>query len=217
MTRSTAIAGDHQPLDKVPYAGPARRREATRTVQEVQAARDEKSAMAKKLAVGGAVSDRRAARPAVEAAAQAAPPAKEEIAPGTAAADRARTEGVEGGAVGGVLGGTEAPAEKDKKNAIMPAVEIVPQATRPAIRIAGDVSRADLSDPGLLDSWSWFPHGGVLRLEIDPAGAVVAVVPIGPWGDQAAARAQAAARELRFPAAAKKTRRAVLSASAPPN
>lgn len=289
MMRPTAVAEDHRPADKVTEAGPARRQAAARTVplQEGQAERGEKSAMGKKLAAGGAVPDRLASRQAVEASVKASPPLKEEIAQGTAAADRARPEGVEGGAVGGVLGGVEAPAEKDKKSAIMPAavaaipearaeegeqsvekmarravapvrakgaagagldrapalfpgavaadearqfflavtgraaappaVEIADPARRPAIRIVGDVSRADLVDPGLLDSWSWFPEGLALRLEIDPAGAVVAVVPVGSWSEPSAALAQAAARELRFPASGKKSRRAVLSDSAPPN
>jgi hypothetical protein len=88
----------------------------------------------------------------------------------------------------------------------------------PAVQIAGDVSRADLSNPGLLDSWSWFPEGRVLELEIDAKGAVVAVTPLGPWGEQSAARAQSAARELRFSASGMKSRRAVLTLSAlPPN
>ncbi len=98
-----------------------------------------------------------------------------------------------------------------------PAVEIMGPAKRPAMRIAGDVSRADLSDPGLLDSWTWFPAGLALELGIDAAGMVVAVVPVGPWDGQAAARAETAARELRFPASGRKSRRAVLSRFVPPN
>jgi hypothetical protein len=98
-----------------------------------------------------------------------------------------------------------------------PAVEIMGPARRPAMRIAGDVSRSDLSDPGLLDSWSWFPPGLALELDIDAAGMVVAVVPVGPWDGKAAARAEAAARELRFPASGRKSRRAVVTVSAPPN
>jgi hypothetical protein len=86
-----------------------------------------------------------------------------------------------------------------------------------AIRIAGDVSRADLNDPGLLDSWSWFPEGLALELDIDAAGAVVAVTPVGPWDERAAARAQIAARELRFSASGMKSRRAIVTLSALPS
>ena len=88
---------------------------------------------------------------------------------------------------------------------------------RPSVRVAGDVSGAELDDPGLLDSWSWFPAGSALELVIDEAGTVIEVNPVGPWDDRLAARAQTAARELRFRASGKKNRRAVLSLPAPPN
>jgi len=88
---------------------------------------------------------------------------------------------------------------------------------RPAVRVTGDVSGDELDDPGLLDSWSWFPAGLALELVIDEAGTVTEVNPVGPWDDRLAARAQTAARELRFRASGKKNRRAVLSLPAPPN
>jgi hypothetical protein len=98
------------------------------------------------------------------------------------------------------------------------AVEIAALAPRTSIRIAGDVSRADLRDSGLLDSWSWLQKGLVLELDIDAAGAVTAVRRIGPWDERAAALAETAARELRFSVSGRRSRRAVLTASTlPPN
>jgi len=81
-------------------------------------------------------------------------------------------------------------------------------APRPTIRIEGDVTWADLSDPGLLDGWSWFKKGMILELEIAGAGQVTAVIPVGQWERSMAARAEKAARQLTFSISEKKSRRA---------
>ncbi len=85
------------------------------------------------------------------------------------------------------------------------------------VRIAGDVFWSDLLDPRQLASWAWLPQGLSLELEIAADGRVAAVTPRGNWDHDAAAKAAAAARKLAFRAAARKTRRAVLSADNNPN
>jgi hypothetical protein len=96
-------------------------------------------------------------------------------------------------------------------------INIHPLVRRSPIRIEGDVSLADLRDPGLLYGWSWLEQGMALELEIAADGTVRAVSLIGRWGRPAAAQADDAARKLLFAASGKKMRRAVLSVPAPPN
>lgn len=80
-------------------------------------------------------------------------------------------------------------------------------------RIAGGVVWTDLRDPGLLDGWSWFKKGMILELELDSAGLVTAVIPVGRWEPSAVDRAEKAARQLTFSVSEKKTRRARISVS----
>jgi hypothetical protein len=85
------------------------------------------------------------------------------------------------------------------------------------LRIAGDVGRDDLLDPGPLDGWDWLGAGRSLELRIAADGTVQAAAPLGDWEPAMAARAQAAAQRLLFSASERPARRAVLSAGAGPN
>jgi len=86
------------------------------------------------------------------------------------------------------------------------------------IHLAGEVSLADLRNPGLLDEWSWFPEGRAMELEIASGGSVSAVSLVGQWDQRAAAAAQAEARKLLFSISGRKLRRAVMTVSeTPPN
>jgi hypothetical protein len=76
----------------------------------------------------------------------------------------------------------------------------------PRFGIEGDVAWTDLRDPWLLDDWSWFREGMVLELEIDGAGSVTAVKPLGPWENPALSAVEKAARQLVFSAAKRKIR-----------
>jgi len=88
----------------------------------------------------------------------------------------------------------------------------------PRFGIEGDVAWTDLRDPWLLDDWSWFREGMVLELEIDGAGSVTAVKPLGPWGNPALAAVAKAARQLVFSASKRRIRLARISVSgASPN
>jgi len=287
MPRQAVAAGERQPPART--AGPARRETAERTVpvHEDRAEAAGKLKMEKKFTAGEPGSSRPAAQSLNEAFVPAIQPAKEEKMKRAADADLAQPEGVEAGAVGGVLGRIEAPAEKDKENAIVPAaapalpearaeelrqndekisrkaiasglakgaaadglaqsrsrssgefadgamqlllaatghsatpwvIRIHPLVRRSPIRIEGDVSWADLRDPGLLHGWRWFKKGMVLELEIAADGTVRAVNPVGRWDPQAAAQADDAARELLFSVSEKRVRRAILDIpEAPPN
>ena len=90
-------------------------------------------------------------------------------------------------------------------------ISIHPLVRHSAIRIEGDVSWADLRDPGLLLKWRWLKKGMALELTIDADGAVSAVSLLGHWDRPAAARAEQAARELLFSVSEKTVRRAVLA------
>ncbi len=83
----------------------------------------------------------------------------------------------------------------------------------PRLLIEGDVSRADLLDPGPLNGWAWFRKGLVLELVIDPDGTVSAVIPVGTWERAAADQAEKSARQLAFSVSARKSRRARISVS----
>jgi len=88
----------------------------------------------------------------------------------------------------------------------------------PRIRVAGDVSLADLRNPGLLDGWSWFPGGAAMELAVASDGSVSAVKLVGQWEQRAAATARTEAGRLLFSASSTRSRRAVLTVSeAPPN
>jgi hypothetical protein len=85
----------------------------------------------------------------------------------------------------------------------------LPPASR--IRINGDVSRADLRNPALLDEWSWFPDGGAIELAIAGDGRVSAVSLTGRWEASAAALARGEAAKLLFSASDAGLRRALLT------
>ncbi|MCJ7524094.1 MAG: hypothetical protein MUP71_02600 [Candidatus Aminicenantes bacterium] len=92
-------------------------------------------------------------------------------------------------------------------------MEMAVAAPRPTIRIEGDVTWSDLRDPELLAGWYWFKKGMVMELEIDSAGQVIAVLPVGQWERSMAVRATKAVRQLTFSVSAKKSRRARISVS----
>ncbi len=90
------------------------------------------------------------------------------------------------------------------------AIDISSLNPRSLFRIEGDAVMADLRNPGLLGEWEWFPAGMSLELTIDADGAVTAVIPVGRWDRQTAAKASEAARKLMFSTSKKRSRRAVL-------
>jgi len=83
----------------------------------------------------------------------------------------------------------------------------------PRFGIEGDVAWTDLRDPWLLDDWSWFREGMVLELEVDGAGRVTAVKPLGTWENPALAAVEKAARQLIFSVSKRKIRLARISVS----
>jgi len=84
---------------------------------------------------------------------------------------------------------------------------------RPTIRIEGDVTWSDLRGLELLDDWFWFKKGMIMELEIDGAGVVIAVTPVGQWTRSMAVKAEKAVRQLTFSISDKKSRRARISVS----
>lgn len=160
------------------------------------------------------------AQPALAAKAQAAPPAGKGIAD---AALLARAAGYEMGVEKSFRSRSRAAA------AIAGAAQLFLAATGraaaplgidmaalmpPRLLIEGEAGRADLLDPELLEGWSWFKKGMILELELDGAGAVTAVIPLGQWERSLVARAEKAARQLTFSISGKKSRRARISVSA---
>jgi len=91
-------------------------------------------------------------------------------------------------------------------------LRIAALAPGPFIRIEGDVSPADLRDPGVLREWTWFRRGTALELAIGPDGSVTAVSLIGTWDRRAGALAEEASGKLLFSPSRKSSRRAVLTA-----
>ncbi|MFH2107672.1 MAG: hypothetical protein ABII93_03295 [Chrysiogenia bacterium] len=92
-------------------------------------------------------------------------------------------------------------------------MEMAVSVPRPTIRIEGDVTWSDLRDPELLAGWYWFKKGMVMELEINGAGQVIAVLPVGQWERSMAVRATNAVRQLTFSISEKKSRRARISVS----
>jgi len=78
------------------------------------------------------------------------------------------------------------------------------------IRIEGDAVWTDLLNPELFIAWAWFQKGLVLELQIDSAGAVTAVVPLGKFDQPLARQAESEAKKLLFSVSKKKSRRARL-------
>lgn len=78
------------------------------------------------------------------------------------------------------------------------------------IRIEGDVAWTDLRNPELIFTWSWLQKGLALELQIDGAGTVTAVVPLGKIDPLLAKQAENEAKKLLFPFSKKKLRRARL-------
>lgn len=112
-------------------------------------------------------------------------------------------------------GGTVQPVLAAKVQAAQPAGKgMAAPAPQSGFRIEGAAVWADLLDPELLDSWSWFKKGMILELELDGAGVVTAVIPVGPWQRSIVVRAEKAARQLTFSISAKKSRRVRISVSA---
>ena len=92
-------------------------------------------------------------------------------------------------------------------------IKMAALAPRSRFHIEGDVAWADLRDSEPLDGWSWFRKGMVLELQVDGAGEVTAVIPVGQWEPSLAETVVTAARQLTFSVSAKKSRRARLSVS----
>jgi hypothetical protein len=92
-------------------------------------------------------------------------------------------------------------------------IKMAALAPRSRFQLEGDVAWADLRDSEPLDGWSWFRKGLVLELQVDGAGEVTAVIPVGQWERSLAETAATAARQLRFSVSAKKSRRARISVS----
>jgi hypothetical protein len=109
--------------------------------------------------------------------------------------------------------GTGRPASEDKKQDVALArKEIAGKRIMPLIHIEGEVGLGDLRNPELLFAWSWLPKGLTLELQIDGAGAVITVVPLGKMDPLAAKQAENEIKKLLFSVSEKKSRRARLVA-----
>lgn len=94
----------------------------------------------------------------------------------------------------------------------------VAEASPLRIQIEGDIGLTDVRNPELFFNWSWFQKGLALELQIDDAGTVIAVVPLGKIDPLLARQAENEAKKLLFSVSEKKLRRARLIANEkPPN
>jgi hypothetical protein len=113
--------------------------------------------------------------------------------------------------------GADKQALRDKKlDAGLTRKEIAGKKTLPPISIEGDAAWTDLRNPELFTAWSWFPKGLTLELQINGAGTVIAVVPLGKFDQPLARQAQNEAKKLLFSVSKKKSRRARLLAKEKP-
>ena len=109
--------------------------------------------------------------------------------------------------------GAAQPVLVDKKqDAALARKEIADKIAVPLIRIEGDAVWTDLRNPELFFAWSWFNKDLALELQIDSAGTVIAVVPLGKIDPLLAKQAENEAKKLLFSVSKKKSRRVWLVA-----